>query len=184
MRIEWSEYGIDEYSSTVGPLLATVRETWLQPNSQSSMSMLLHMTNEIVIRTAVYTNKSKTRDFDKENVETNEARIQHGDLSGMEAELTEDRPSEVTQTLSGVETSQEEKVQSCPQGGAETLPCVKTVQEERVRSRPQGEGSSRTKSVPWRRYPQRNTSRKHYTEDHIPNNDDYICEYKCSSIIL
>ena len=59
-KIDWSEEGNVEYSELVAPYLKQAREQWLDSSNQASMSMLLTVTNNILIKCATLTNKFKT----------------------------------------------------------------------------------------------------------------------------
>ena len=59
LRISWTEEGIAAYTRQVAPLLQRLRKTWLHPDSPSSMSILLKMTNSIMSATASFTNPYK-----------------------------------------------------------------------------------------------------------------------------
>ena len=56
----WSPEGQEEYAKLVGPHLRQAREDWLSATSQSSMSVLLEMTNTIMNKCAATTNQSVT----------------------------------------------------------------------------------------------------------------------------
>ena len=58
-RIEWSEEGAFEYSKLIQPCLRQARDLWLNPSSQTSMSMLLSVTSSILTRCAEMTNKCR-----------------------------------------------------------------------------------------------------------------------------
>ena len=56
-KVKWSEQGQAKYASMVGPYLKEIRDNWLNPNSQASMSVLLSLTNKIMTKCAGETNK-------------------------------------------------------------------------------------------------------------------------------
>ena len=56
-RISWSEQGQQEYCELVAPHLRDLREQWLDPSSQVSMSVLLSLTNDILTTCATMTNE-------------------------------------------------------------------------------------------------------------------------------
>ena len=56
----WSPEGQEEYAKLVGPHLRQARDDWLSATSQSSMSVLLEMTNTIMNKCAATTNQSVT----------------------------------------------------------------------------------------------------------------------------
>ena len=58
-RITWSDQGIQDYSTVVSGHLRRIRNTWMDPSSQASMSVLLQLTNSIMVRAASLTNESK-----------------------------------------------------------------------------------------------------------------------------
>ena len=58
-QILWTEKGIEEYSLLVSTQLRRLRENWLHPNSQASMSLLLNLTNSVLNCAATATNESK-----------------------------------------------------------------------------------------------------------------------------
>lgn len=57
-KVKWSEDGQARYASMVGPYLKEIRENWLLPESQISMSVLLSLTNNIMTRCAIDTNET------------------------------------------------------------------------------------------------------------------------------
>ena len=57
VKIKWSEEGILQYSNIVGPLLTKIRGDWLKVDSPSSMSVLMQLTNKILIHTSQCINK-------------------------------------------------------------------------------------------------------------------------------
>ena len=58
-RVSWSEHGQQEYCELVAPHLRDVRDKWLDPSSQMSMSILLSVTNDILTKCATMTNEYK-----------------------------------------------------------------------------------------------------------------------------
>ena len=46
-RITWSDQGIQDYSTVASGHLRRIRNTWMDPSSQASMSVLLQLTNSI-----------------------------------------------------------------------------------------------------------------------------------------
>ena len=56
-QIIWSEDGIQDYSTTVAAQLKRIRHTWLNPHCQASMSILLDLTNKVMSKAAMDTNK-------------------------------------------------------------------------------------------------------------------------------
>ena len=56
-RIVWSPDGISNYELQVSKELRNLRQVWLDPGSQDSMSILLQMTNHVLTKTASATNK-------------------------------------------------------------------------------------------------------------------------------
>ena len=56
-QIIWSEEGISNYSTVVSTQLKRIRETWLKPDCQASMSLALQLTNTIMSKAAMETNK-------------------------------------------------------------------------------------------------------------------------------
>ena len=58
-KILWSDQGIAAFSELVQTHLKRIRSTWLKPDCQASMAMLLQLTNMILERAAKLTNKSK-----------------------------------------------------------------------------------------------------------------------------
>ena len=59
-KIEWSEEGVAEYESIVSKQLRRIRDTWLVPNCQASMSVLLQLSNTILSKAALATNEGRT----------------------------------------------------------------------------------------------------------------------------
>ena len=59
-KIIWSIDGQKDFSELVGPYLRQAREKWLDANSQTSMSVLLSITNSILSKCATVTNQHKT----------------------------------------------------------------------------------------------------------------------------
>ena len=57
-KIEWSEEGINNYSTILSSQLRKIRNTWLDPTSQASMSMVLQLTSSAMISAAIATNDS------------------------------------------------------------------------------------------------------------------------------
>ena len=55
----WTEQGIVDYARIVQSHLKRIRETWLIPTCQASMSILLQLTNHIMTEAAIATNKFK-----------------------------------------------------------------------------------------------------------------------------
>ena len=58
-KVTWSEEGIEKYSSLVGLHLERLRDSWLRPNCQASMSVLLELTNIVMVKCAAITNKQR-----------------------------------------------------------------------------------------------------------------------------
>ena len=58
-KIEWSVKGKSVYSDLVQPMLRQARDTWCDPTSQTSISVLLSLTNKILIKCAMQSNKFK-----------------------------------------------------------------------------------------------------------------------------
>ena len=56
-KILWTPEGAAEFEKLVTPQLRSLRETWLHPTSQASMSILLQMTNCVLSKSASITNK-------------------------------------------------------------------------------------------------------------------------------
>ena len=56
-QIIWSDQGIEDYSNVVTTQLRRIRDTWLKPECQTSMSILLQLTNEVMSKAAMETNK-------------------------------------------------------------------------------------------------------------------------------
>ena len=56
-KINWSKDGLLSYCELVAPHLRHAREMWLDPSSQSSMSVLLSITSSILTKCATMTNK-------------------------------------------------------------------------------------------------------------------------------
>ena len=56
-RIVWSTSGISNYELQVSLALRNLRQVWLDPKSQDSMSILLQLTNHVLTSTASATNK-------------------------------------------------------------------------------------------------------------------------------
>ena len=61
-KINWTDEGVKEYETVVSPHLQEIRKRWLDPDSLSSMSIVLKMTNTILSSSAVATNKSQSLD--------------------------------------------------------------------------------------------------------------------------
>ena len=57
IKIMWSEEGILDYQEEVSNKLAEIRLRWLDPLSETSLTILLHRTNDILCEAAVRTNK-------------------------------------------------------------------------------------------------------------------------------
>ena len=57
-KIIWSTEGAANYEELVSPLLRSLRDTWLDPSSTASMSVLLQMTNKVLSCAASSTNKT------------------------------------------------------------------------------------------------------------------------------
>ena len=60
VRINWDPDGVKKYENLVSPHLQRIRDRWKNPDSLSSMSVLLKMTNTILSSSASATNHSKT----------------------------------------------------------------------------------------------------------------------------
>ena len=58
-KISWNDEGIVDYQMIVGPHLAQLRENWQDFHSQTNMSILLSLTNDVLNIAAKSTNKSK-----------------------------------------------------------------------------------------------------------------------------
>ena len=58
-KITWSEEGRECYSALVSNHLERLRDSWLKPNCRASMSILLSMTNTVMTRAAIITNKHR-----------------------------------------------------------------------------------------------------------------------------
>ena len=58
-KVLWSEKGIEDYSTLVSDHLRHLRDTWLRPDSQASMSILLQLTNSVMNNAATITNDSR-----------------------------------------------------------------------------------------------------------------------------
>ena len=56
-QIDWSEEGISDYSTVVSSQLRRIRDTWLKPECQASMSILLQLTSAVMSKAAMETNK-------------------------------------------------------------------------------------------------------------------------------
>jgi hypothetical protein len=59
-KVIWTEEGIEQYSELVSIHLKRIRNTWLNPMSQASMSVLLQLTNNVLSKAASLTNESKS----------------------------------------------------------------------------------------------------------------------------
>ena len=57
IKILWSEDGIEQYQKLVSPVLSSLRDSWLDISSSSSISILLQSTNEVLSTAAKATNK-------------------------------------------------------------------------------------------------------------------------------
>ena len=58
VKVHWTDEGQAQYESLVGPLLRQARDGWLDPSSQSCMSILLQLSNDIMNITAKATNET------------------------------------------------------------------------------------------------------------------------------
>ena len=58
-RVIWSTEGIDEYASLVSSHLKRLRDSWLRPDCQASMSALLELTTTVMVKCAAATNNEK-----------------------------------------------------------------------------------------------------------------------------
>ena len=58
-KVIWTEEGIEKYSALVSTHQWRIRDTWLDPQSQAYMSVLLQLTNSILSKAASDTNESK-----------------------------------------------------------------------------------------------------------------------------
>ena len=58
-KINWTEEGTQEYAMLVATQLKKIRETWLKPDSQVAMSVLLQLTNCFLDMAASATNESR-----------------------------------------------------------------------------------------------------------------------------
>ena len=56
-KVIWNDDSLEAYSDLVSPVLADLRETWLDPTSPSSISILLQQTNNILSSAAKATQK-------------------------------------------------------------------------------------------------------------------------------
>ena len=56
-KIIWSEEGSQDYSAVVGAQLRRIRDRWLKPDCQASMSLLLKLTNKVLLKAAMDTNE-------------------------------------------------------------------------------------------------------------------------------
>ena len=59
IRIKWSPEGIQRFSEAVSPILRALRTSWLSPSNISCTSILLDLTNKMLVKTASLTNSSK-----------------------------------------------------------------------------------------------------------------------------
>ena len=57
-RVFWSDEGIAEYQSIVVPHLSRLQNMWLHPSSQSSMSLFLDLTSDVLSTCDKSTNKT------------------------------------------------------------------------------------------------------------------------------
>ena len=57
-KIVWSPEGAARYEEILRPVLLSLRESWLDPSSTSSTSVLLHMTNHVLRNAASASNKA------------------------------------------------------------------------------------------------------------------------------
>ena len=57
-RINWTEEGVRDYALVVSGYLEKIRATWLQPNTQAAMSVLMQLTNSVMDMAAAATNTS------------------------------------------------------------------------------------------------------------------------------
>ena len=60
VKITWSTDGTVQYMNLITPILKSLRETWLHSCSTSSMSILLQMTNHVMINVASATNTASS----------------------------------------------------------------------------------------------------------------------------
>ena len=58
VKVQWTPEGQAAYESQVGPLLSQARQKWLDPSSQSCMSILLQLTNDVMNMAAKSTNQT------------------------------------------------------------------------------------------------------------------------------
>ena len=65
-NITWSEEGSKEYSTVVGRQLKRIRDMWLKPDCQASMSVLLQLTNKVLSKAAMSTNRYRVLGKKKE----------------------------------------------------------------------------------------------------------------------
>ena len=59
-KINWTVEGVQEYSVLIAGFLRSIRSTWLQPNSETCMSILLQLTTYVMNTIAAATNPSKS----------------------------------------------------------------------------------------------------------------------------
>ena len=59
-KVFWSDEGMIDYEQLLSPHLKEIRKRWLSPNSASSMSILIKMTNSLMSLAATATNKFKS----------------------------------------------------------------------------------------------------------------------------
>ena len=57
-KIIWNPETIPLYEESVGPILSSLRETWLHPSSPASISVLLNLTNHVLSQAASSSHKS------------------------------------------------------------------------------------------------------------------------------
>ena len=70
VKIMWCDNNSEQYEKLVGPLLEQARNDWLLPSSQACMSILLQLTNKILISAAKETHKYSIIKPFKENKQT------------------------------------------------------------------------------------------------------------------
>ena len=58
VKTVWTQEGIQDYMVSISPHLRFLRDTWLDSSSAACMSVLLSLTNSVMIRTASNTNKA------------------------------------------------------------------------------------------------------------------------------
>ena len=59
IKVVWSEQGIADFESLVSPQLSRICKLWCDPGSETSLSILFSITNEILKEASSITNKTK-----------------------------------------------------------------------------------------------------------------------------